>query len=448
MPESGLPSMSGQRRVTIVCEAFSNRASGGRAALALAKGLKESGALLQILVTNRLTPKEEDVWQEFGVEYAVSSDKIQESMWTAARSPVLPAVLRQCVFAAAKAYRLARLAFGRKRFRSCLAGFQPDAVHFASFLTDKPAYMIEEAKRSNAKVFLQPWIHQYACAQGFGFLRGSRCTACFSGDFSHAKSQGCLSATRALIEGHIRKSLKVATEGCIFLSSCSSTDNMLRLYGVPEESIVRLPLQFAPAGLVNHPRGVDKGFFLYHGQIKDFKGIQVLADCIRALPSVNFLICPPGSQGSQLRHWGLLEENFPNLRIKPNVFFGHGLEECLAEARAVVIPSLWDTTPEYSLLESLYLGKPTVVFDVGAHRDYLSDGIDSMVAPAGDTEGFIARVRRLHDDGELRHKIGRNARLTYETTWGSNPWRSALQAAYQTGGCELTQSNRAGGKNE
>lgn len=278
--------------------------------MALANTLRDFGVLLQVLVTNPATPKEPEVWSEFGVEYAVGKDANHEAISVVRQHSRTPAFVKPCLPPISWGSRQVRSAAGRRYFAARLQAFRPDAIHFACFNADKPAYMIEESIRAGAKVILQPWTHQYACAQGFACYREERCTECFDGNFERARRRGCQVGLRHFLESRARKRLRAASRECVFFSSCSASDVMLLSYGAMPERIIRLPLQFAPAGLANQPRGIDKGAFLYHGQVKAFKGLRVLADTVRALPDVDFLICPPGRQVQDFKTLGLTR-NWP-----------------------------------------------------------------------------------------------------------------------------------------
>jgi len=252
---------------------------------------------------------------------------------------------------------------------------------------------------------------------------------CFDGSFGQAYRMGCLSGAQAFIEGNMRKRLRKRAVHSHFFSTCSASDDFLRLYGAETKRIIRLALPFAPVGL-DQVATRDDGYFIFHGQIFDYKGLAVLQRAIEALPGTRFVICPPLNQEHRLAQWGIRKDKYPNLEIRSGVGIGRGLEECLANAGGVLVPSLWDTTPEYAMLEALYLKKPVVVFDVGTHADSLKDGLNAMVAPRLDTDGFIRRIQELDASVKLRSSIGEQGWQTFQRIWSSVAWREQLRGAY------------------
>jgi glycosyltransferase involved in cell wall biosynthesis len=58
-----------------------------------------------------------------------------------------------------------------------------------------------------------------------------------------------------------------------------------------------------------------------------------------------------------------------------------------------------------SALEALACGTAVIATDVGGVSDFLTDGIDSLIVPAGDSEALSTAMIKLALDKELRNKI-------------------------------------------
>lgn len=80
-----------------------------------------------------------------------------------------------------------------------------------------------------------------------------------------------------------------------------------------------------------------------------------------------------------------------------------------------------------ALLEALGCGVPAVVADTGATRDFVEDGINGLVVPPDDISATAVAVGRLLADGELRARLGREARLRAEARFLRPEERSALE---------------------
>jgi len=55
-------------------------------------------------------------------------------------------------------------------------------------------------------------------------------------------------------------------------------------------------------------------------------------------------------------------------------------------------------------------GVPAIVTPVGGNTDLIVDGECGLLAPFGDEAAWAAAMERLHDDPELRRRMGEAAR--------------------------------------
>jgi glycosyltransferase involved in cell wall biosynthesis len=67
-----------------------------------------------------------------------------------------------------------------------------------------------------------------------------------------------------------------------------------------------------------------------------------------------------------------------------------------------------------SVLESLASGVPLVSTRVGQAPELVTDGRDALLADVDDVDALAAAVQRLHDDAELRGRLGATGRATAE----------------------------------
>lgn len=99
----------------------------------------------------------------------------------------------------------------------------------------------------------------------------------------------------------------------------------------------------------------------------------------------------------------------------PDVHFAgvrHGAELAAhyASADVFLFPSLTETFGNV-VLEAMASGLPLVAFDRAAAQEHAANGISGLVVPGSDARGFIGCAYALGMDGELRERMGVNARL-------------------------------------
>jgi glycosyltransferase involved in cell wall biosynthesis len=108
-----------------------------------------------------------------------------------------------------------------------------------------------------------------------------------------------------------------------------------------------------------------------------------------------------------------------HLKRPPNVTIRSGLSESdclelLQRARVHVIPvdNQRTASGQVTLLNSMMLGRPTVVTRCVGTVDYAEDGEDVLFVPPNDRSAMLETIVRTWEDEGLRSRLGRQARHT------------------------------------
>ena len=146
------------------------------------------------------------------------------------------------------------------------------------------------------------------------------------------------------------------------------------------------------------------------------KGIREAVAAMEHVPGTLWLVGAPDSHNpstideAELRRW---EQGG---KVK---WLGHRTDilDIWRQADIAVLPSYREGMPKV-LLEAAACARPIVTTDVVGCRQVIDDGVEGFIVPARESEGLAGAMRRLAEDGELRHKMGVAARARAEAKFG------------------------------
>jgi glycosyltransferase involved in cell wall biosynthesis len=167
------------------------------------------------------------------------------------------------------------------------------------------------------------------------------------------------------------------------------------------------PTEVAPSGI--DPAFVDPApvrpwgwRLLYVGRLDPRKGVDTLLETLPALPPTASLMLAGGGDAAYeraLRSRAGSRVSFLG-SVSPSRLF-----QVYADADAVVFPVVWEEPWGLVPLEAMGRGVPVVATGRGGSGEYLRDGENCVLFPAGDAAGLAAAVRRLAEDSSLRARL-------------------------------------------
>ncbi len=171
-----------------------------------------------------------------------------------------------------------------------------------------------------------------------------------------------------------------------------------------------LPRTEARHGLEGHAKRGLLGSAFWVGSLAELhpnKGLDTLVQAFAAVAThaPHAILVLIGAGQDQGRLAALAHQ----LRIEDRVFFcGHVAQGAryLSALDLFVLPSRSEALG-YALLEAGIAGIPSVASKVGGIPEIITDGLNGLLVPAGDSTALSAALRTLIDDAELRTRYGK-----------------------------------------
>ena len=173
------------------------------------------------------------------------------------------------------------------------------------------------------------------------------------------------------------------------------------------------------------PLGLDLGFtrrfrkrrsrklrFGYIGSIYPHKGVHLLIDAFRELEQENAELRIYG--GGDPNYLSALQEKTSNVHILFLGSYRHDqLADVLSEIDVLVMPSICHESFSLTIRESLAVGIPVIVSDVGAQADAITEGLNGLHFKCGDAQDLREKLKRAMKDPDLVTRLSANAKKTH-----------------------------------
>jgi glycosyltransferase involved in cell wall biosynthesis len=168
-------------------------------------------------------------------------------------------------------------------------------------------------------------------------------------------------------------------------------------------------------------------FILYFGRLGPEKGLKTLVEALSRCDGVPLVVCGEGP----LRE-SLTADSARRLAGRVT-FTGHlpkpVLDQVIERAVAVVMPSEWPENAPFTVLESMSLGVPVIVSNMGGLPEMAEMG-GSVVYEAGDVGALASRIVELWSDPERARTIGSDGRRVIEETLTEERHLDGLEKIY------------------
>lgn len=146
----------------------------------------------------------------------------------------------------------------------------------------------------------------------------------------------------------------------------------------------------------------ERAFLLYVGDMRREKGVDVLLDAYRKLPSAPPLVLI----GKLWPDWS--PELPPKARLLtdwPNAAVREAQRRCLA----LIAPSVWLEPFGMVVAETLAAGRPVIASRVGGMAELVTDGVSGLLVPPGDAASLRTAMASLLDDNRLVARLAQEA---------------------------------------
>lgn len=106
------------------------------------------------------------------------------------------------------------------------------------------------------------------------------------------------------------------------------------------------------------------------------------------------------------------------------------MQELIAAASCVVVPSIWPENCPMIVLEALRAGVPIVASRIGGIPELIADGHTGILVEPGNTADLAGAIRRCFEDTRLRHRAGQEGPLAVRQRFSREGMLDRFEALY------------------
>ena len=174
----------------------------------------------------------------------------------------------------------------------------------------------------------------------------------------------------------------------------------------------------------------EDGYLLYVGQLSRFKGVDVLIDAYRRLPSP-----PPLVMLGTPHPTSPAVESLPAGVTMRSSIAHQSVIAAMVRAACVVVPSVGPDSLPMTVSEAQNCGVPVIASAVGGIPEQVLDGRTGWLVPAANERALADRLAELLACGDRAQAMGQAGRLhgrQFTTAHATGPFEEALETTAHT----------------
>jgi glycosyltransferase involved in cell wall biosynthesis len=285
------------------------------------------------------------------------------------------------------------------------------------------------------------FLHNYrlSCVNGSFLNHGEPCQRCIKGNFLPSVQTVCWRDSRvacgfmSLALTRVRR-LKVFEKVSAWIA-LSEVQKALHLkIGLPDRTLHVVPhfQEFRPAEAspLQH-----NGYALFLGRLAPEKGVANLLNGWKQVktPGARLVIAGTGPEEDRLKQI-VVENKLDSVELRGFVNPAQH-RELWANAKFLIVPSIWHEPFALVVLEALAHGRPLVVSNFGSMPE-ATFGCSFVVDPFKPEEIAVA-CDRLFRDTELAQEMGNRGIARLQQVYNRDVWLEKIRAVYASCGVQL-----------
>ena len=294
-----------------------------------------------------------------------------------------------------------------KKLSAVLDNFKPDIVHMNNINFQLTPSVIYAVKKRKIPLVQTAHDYQMICPNHllYSFEETKPCERCIKGSKFNCFKHSCIHDSKI-------KSLLGAIEAKLY--SLLKTYKKVDLYVCPSRFLESKLLSAADfyAGKtytihnfiekkpIPEKNVSEKPYVAFASRLSKEKGVELLAEAAKLLPEYSFVVAGNGPDDECLK-------NIPNITMR-GFLTGDELINLVANARLMLLPSVWYENCPLNILETHSFGVPVITMNSGGMAELVEHGKTGMLVDEPTPEAIAEAIKKCFEDEEFYDSIKKN----------------------------------------
>ena len=318
----------------------------------------------------------------------------------------------------------------KRKLAKVLDDFKPDVVHMNNINFQLTPSVIYAVKKRNIPLIQTVHDYQMICPNHllYSFGEVKPCERCIGGSKFNCFKYSCIHGSKA-------KSLIGAIEARLY--SVLKTYKKVDLYICPsrflEEKLLSASDLYKGKTLTLHnfiekkqlPEKIvpEKPYVAFAARLSKEKGVTLLYEAAKLLPDYSFVVAGSGPDGECLNE-------VSNITMK-GFLGGDELTSLMANAKVMLLPSVWYENCPLSILETHSFGVPVITMNSGGMAELVEDGKTGVLINEPTPEAVAEAIKRCFEDEEYYNMLKENCETMRDKIIGVSEYSDIVIEKYK-----------------
>lgn len=281
------------------------------------------------------------------------------------------------------------------KFGKLLDATKPDIIHCHNIYHQLSPSILKEGRKRKIPIVMTLHDYKLICPNYKLFTHGQVCERCVKGSVWNCLLHNCYNSysrsALASLEAWLHlKAFPIYQKNIdLFISPSKFLKYKMWEAHWPEDKIIVLnnpASKFQPEAAGNN--------LLYFGRLSEEKGVRTLIEAIK-LGNEHLDIVGTGPEEEKLKTLS------QKLKLEKQITFhgikqGEELDKFISQAKAVILPSVWNENMPLALLEAMAKGKIIIASRTGGTPELIEEGKTGYLFPAGNVKALADKIDYLN----------------------------------------------------